>query len=210
MFLERLPDVLLSELVYLWIELKEVAKFDSSLTNRKNRPVFLNILSGGISFTYEKPCDKLIRWLKLRDVKLNYLDISIPFTPLDVTKLPNCSKVQKIRINSGRIALLNHILLINHCPVINSLNFISTMVMESEAENLTVLQNLLKPTKLIEINYLRMEFLKYFGTKCGKLEHVELWYFSFPHLDSLLMLLDNNKNIKTLNSAFNVWLNKIR
>src|SRR5687768_4333267 len=71
----NLPDVLLSEIFIKWIEFKNVAKLDSSLTNHKLRKNLLEALCLPESaYDYDKMMDlNLCNWLNARSVQLKSL-----------------------------------------------------------------------------------------------------------------------------------------
>ncbi len=72
MLVASLPDALLSEIFSDWIELKNLAKLDSSVTNRGLRQNFLDILGNDVVFLCHHNLTPVFQnWLYVRSISID-------------------------------------------------------------------------------------------------------------------------------------------
>jgi len=88
---EALPEAVVGQVLTSWVDLKDIARLDSSLCNHKRRNTFLNIVYSA-EFTYSEEigleklnyfsqsynirCDRLMDWVFLRKVGVNFMFVS--------------------------------------------------------------------------------------------------------------------------------------
>jgi hypothetical protein len=173
MLFERLPDVLVVEVMTVWLDFKAVTKLDSSMTNKVNRPMILEILSCDVSFELQTEMNIiLLDWLVLRDVKISSLNLSAcNFDRMSgiFSHDINCSKILKISTNHT-IFTKSMADIVNRCQSLRVISFPCGAVGNLCEENIRpeILNN------LTEYGCAYSEDMETIVKHCKQLEHIEL------------------------------------
>lgn len=195
MFIIQLPDYLLSELFSEWIELKDVAKFDSSLTNLKFRQSFLEVINReDVSFSASKIQFniQMIYWLNIRGAKPREVGLN----SVSVVHSFKTTKVTMITIENQIDQTVNVANFINLCPHLKLISFNGADADDDlfSQINPDILKQL---TELHHVGGWEMKTISKYCTQLIKLIFSGSLYDS-EAMDGLQMVMKNNKMLKTI------------
>jgi hypothetical protein len=122
----NLPDSVLSGILSGFADLKDLTRFDSSLTNNKNRSVFLAFLAAKESSFSTEGCINKSRlsWINLRCIKLSHINLYSDCFNKENQEIIfhfDSSKVINIRIDTS-LTSQEALNMVNYCPNVSSLN----------------------------------------------------------------------------------------
>jgi hypothetical protein len=202
MSLFQIPDVLFAELCSYWVELKDVAQLDSSMTNKENRENFLNILKRDVSSSF----DDLIRhsllvWLGFRHIRLFSLFVECTCgneIQTDLFSGIDCSKVKSINIHDS-FNLETAKYLVNLCSNLQVLDASNNKIGFGSKLCEEISPKVLK--QLTEIKYVIGENCEYLSKHCTHLETLTIkgrYLAEKTHGKHFLKLVEKNPKIRSI------------
>jgi hypothetical protein len=210
MFVSCLPDALLSEIFSEWIELKDLTRFDSSVTNHDFRHNVLEIIKSQQITFHNKDAfeqNRSMHWISLRKINLSVFY----FQSLNVEQNSsffhslNVSKIKKIAFSEDNVTVTSSVIsMINKCTNLTSLDLTNfAYYLGDDDQNIWLLLDKKIQSKLTELLCVSSDESRYFETHCKSLVKFSTYciYYEEDRDKTLQMfgpLLKNNPQLKSI------------